>query len=102
MLHFYNREEINLGDKIEIGHSRKPFYKQCRNGLLSKDRSKIYFFGIIDIFTNYRYINICYLSAKKTMEHWYKSVFQGNEISCKPPNEYYERFCAFLMTILLE
>jgi hypothetical protein len=32
---------------------RKPFYEKHRGGVLSSDGKKIYFFGIIDIFTQY-------------------------------------------------
>ena len=33
------------------------------------------------------------------MEHFFKSVFQGSEISCKPPDEYYERFSNLLKNL---
>jgi len=32
---------------------RKPFYQSNNGGTLSRDGKKIYFFGVIDIFTQY-------------------------------------------------
>ena len=34
------------------------------------------------------------------MEHFFKGITQGNGISCKPPNEYMERFQNFTKSIL--
>jgi|LauGreDrversion4_2_1035121.scaffolds.fasta_scaffold231374_4 hypothetical protein len=36
------------------------------------------------------------------MEHLFKTVVQGNDISCKPPDEYSERFITFVKSILKE
>ncbi len=58
------------------------------NSFESKDGRYTYYFGIIDILTQY--------GLKKKMEHGFKMVFQGSEISCYPPEEYAERFCAFM------
>jgi Ca2+-binding EF-hand superfamily protein len=47
-----NMRNINIemnGDK----EFRKPFYEKHRGGVMSSDGKKIYFFGIIDIFTQY-------------------------------------------------
>ena len=52
MVDLYNKEEIFLGDKNAGFEERKPFYEQVKGGLLSRDRTKIFYFGIIDIFTN--------------------------------------------------
>ena len=71
---------------------RKPFYEEYYGGIRSEDNDKIYFFGIIDIFTNY--------GGKKKMEYIVKSVSQGNGISCKPPDEYSRRFINFVENIL--
>ena len=65
--------------------NHKKFYEKTEGGLLSIDKSKIYFLGIIDIFTEY--------NTKKAMEHVYKSVMQNSEtISCVPPRQYADRF----------
>ena len=67
---------------------RKPFFEKDRGGIISKDGRNIYFIGIIDIFTDF--------GAKKKAENLFKSIFQGPNISCKPPIEYYERFHNFM------
>ena len=71
---------------------RKPFYEEHYGGIQSEDKTKVYFFGIIDIFTNY--------GTTKKVEYIVKSVSQGNGISCKPPNEYSKRFVNFIEKIL--
>ena len=71
---------------------RKPFYEEYYGGIKSDENDKVYFFGIIDIFTNY--------GGKKKMEYIVKSVSQGTGISCKPPDEYSRRFINFIDTIL--
>ena len=71
---------------------RKPFYEEYYGGIQSDERDKVYFFGIIDIFTNY--------GGKKKMEYIVKSVSQGSGISCKPPDEYSKRFINFVNMIL--
>jgi 1-phosphatidylinositol-4-phosphate 5-kinase len=72
--------------------ARKPFYEEYYGGIQSEDKTKVYFFGIIDIFTNY--------GASKKVEYIVKSVSQGKGISCKPPNEYSQRFIRFIDKIL--
>ena len=72
---------------------RKPFYEEHYGGIQSEDKTKVYFFGIIDIFTNY--------GATKKVEYIVKSVSQGNGISCKPPDEYSTRFVNFIEKILI-
>ena len=72
--------------------ARKPFYEEYFGGIQSEDRTKVYFFGIIDIFTNF--------GASKKVEYVVESVSQGSGISCKPPNEYSQRFIKFIDKIL--
>lgn len=79
---------FNLNNTYGDLYNRKPFYEKHKGGILSSDGKKVYFFGIIDIFTQY--------GAKKKMEHFFKSITQGKGISCKPPNEYAERFKNFV------
>ena len=71
---------------------RKPFYEEHYGGIQSEDKKKVYFFGIIDIFTNF--------GPTKKMEYVVKSVSQGNGISCKPPDQYSTRFIKFVDKIL--
>ena len=73
---------------------RKPFYEEHYGGIQSEYKNRIYFFGIIDIFTNY--------GATKKMEYIIKTVGQGAGISCKPPDEYSKRFISFIGSILGE
>lgn len=47
-----NSRNINVDMNGDRDH-RKPFYEKHRGGVLSSDGKKIYFFGIIDIFTQY-------------------------------------------------
>ena len=82
------------GNKFINSVVRKPFYEEYYGGIQSEDNDKVYFFGIIDIFTNY--------GATKKMEYIVKSVSQGTGISCKPPDEYSRRFIKFVEKILME
>ncbi|CAD8049461.1 unnamed protein product [Paramecium sonneborni] len=54
----------------------------------SKTGDKIYFFGIIDILTNF--------NTKKKIEYCCKRCFQGPDISAIPPHQYAERFKRFI------
>jgi len=57
---------------------------------------KFIYISIINIFWNvYKYI-----SVKKKMEHFFKGMTQGKGISCKPPNDYMERFQNFTEKVL--
>jgi 1-phosphatidylinositol-4-phosphate 5-kinase len=99
---WYNKKELEqeqyllLANKKTISFDnpevRKPFYEEYYGGIKSDENDKVYFFGIIDIFTNY--------GGKKKMEYIVKSVSQGTGISCKPPDEYSRRFINFIDTIL--
>jgi Ca2+-binding EF-hand superfamily protein len=55
----------------------------------STDRKEIYFFGIIDILTNFN-------SCKKRLEFFSKRLFLGPGISCVPPKQYAARFMEFM------
>jgi 1-phosphatidylinositol-4-phosphate 5-kinase len=97
MLNKFSRESVTLRKDLTYNYNieiRKPFFEKDRGGLQSLDGKKIYFIGIIDIFTNY--------GTKKKAENLFKSVFQGPDISCKPPIEYYERFFNFMKKIFDE
>ena len=87
-----NFVKYNKSNSIHYNDYRKPFYEEHYGGIQSEDKTKVYFFGIIDIFTNY--------GTSKKVEYIVKSVSQGNGISCKPPNEYSKRFVSFVEKIL--
>lgn len=63
----------------------------------SIDDSQLYYFGIIDILTNFK-SNLVYLlfSAKKKLEYITKRVAYGPTISAVPPQDYAERFSSFM------
>ena len=62
--------------------------KNEMNWYPSLKSNEIYSFGIIDILREY--------DNKKKVEKFFKSITQGNDISCQPPNEYMERFNSFI------
>lgn len=67
----------------------RKFYEAHDGGLPSIDGSKIYFIGIIDIFT--------YYSTRKKAEHFFKSLkYPELTVSCVPPATYAHRFVEFL------
>lgn len=67
----------------------KKFYENCEGGLSSIDGQKIYYLGIIDIFTEY--------NAKKKVEHFLKSLkYEEMTVSCVPPQAYARRFVDFI------
>ena len=105
-LKFYNKDKFPKGNVMEIfgqkpidqlkttivNNIRKPFYEQYYGGIQSEDKTKVYFFGIIDIFTNY--------GTSKKVEYIVKTMSQGKGISCKPPDEYSQRFIKYIDKIL--
>ena len=68
------------------------FYETIEGGILSKDRTKIYFIGIIDTLTHY--------GAKKMTEYTMKQIVWGKTISCLPPKQYGDRFFNYMKTII--
>lgn len=53
-------------------------------GLISSDKTCIYYLAIIDTLTSY--------DAKKKIEHFFKTAAFGPTISAIPPMEYADRF----------
>jgi len=80
----------------------KPFYEIHDGGIASDDFSQIYFIGIIDIFTQYKYFSaiMIYNSIKKKLEHLLKSIRYGDKMSCIPPEPYAKRFVNCVLTFL--
>ncbi|CAK70944.1 unnamed protein product (macronuclear) [Paramecium tetraurelia] len=60
----------------------------------SNDQTKIFFFGIIDILTEF--------DTSKQMESFFKKIFQGPQISAIPPKDYSQRFKNFMSQILTQ
>ncbi|KNA02105.1 phosphatidylinositol-4-phosphate 5-kinase [Plasmodium vivax North Korean] len=68
----------------------RPFHQCDHGGMISIDKNKIFFFGIIDIFTKW--------TLKKKFEHTLRTIqkFDRQNISCIHPNAYAERFATFI------
>ena len=77
------RETINKNDKFKLLDDFDDF------GILSENRKRIYYFGIIDILTEY--------GTAKHFEHFFKKIiYCSNEMSCIPPQNYMQRFYNYL------
>ena len=70
-----------------------PFYEQNEGGMYNYNGSKIYFWGVIDILTEY--------NTKKKLEHFIKRLKYGNKISCVPPEFYAKRFWDFICNLIV-
>ncbi|CRH03040.1 phosphatidylinositol-4-phosphate 5-kinase, putative [Plasmodium relictum] len=68
----------------------KPFHQCDHGGIINVDKNRIFFFGIIDIFTRW--------SLKKKFEHTFRTLqkLDGKNISCIHPNAYAKRFVTFI------
>ena len=64
-------------------------------GILSKNHKKIYYFGIIDILTEF--------GVKKHFEYLFKRiVYCSNQMSCVPPLYYKQRFFEYLNSLFVK
>jgi len=53
---YVENNKFNLKKNHDENHDvRHPFYESYKGGLLGSDAKKVYFIGIIDIFTQYGY-----------------------------------------------
>ena len=68
----YGNELVNDKDRIDLA-----FFESIDGGILSKDKTKMYYVGIIDTLT--------YYGAKKQLEYNLKYIFHGTKMSCLPP-----------------
>ena len=70
----------------------KTIYDFEDGGILSNNKDRIYYLGIIDILTEF--------SKVKHLEYYYKRIrYCSNKMSCIPPIEYKERFYRYLESI---
>lgn len=67
---------------------KKAIHQRYRGGVVSSDKSCIYCFAIIDIYTRY--------SGKKKSEHFFKTLIYGSGISAVDPELYAARFRNFI------
>ena len=68
--------------------SKKGIHNQLRGGVVSSDKSCIYQFSIIDIYT--------YYNGKKMTESFFKTIVFGGGISAVSPEVYSARFKSFI------
>lgn len=91
---FFERLEI-IDYSLLVGIHHLKDKKVDLNGLnhayVSSDRQHLYFIGIIDILTLYKF--------KKKVENLVKSPFLGKDISCVPPKQYAARFFNYMQKI---
>ena len=79
--------------RFSIDHNSAiiPFFDSGCGGIPSN--GKTYFFGIIDILTQY--------GSFKKAEHFMKKIKYGNKMSCIPPRPYSIRFQEFIQSICI-
>ena len=78
-----------LGDSFHLDAASPFLFTFCHRGMLSDDKTEIYFGGIIDILQRY--------NAKKKVENAVRRIKNNQkEISCAPPDVYANRMCEFL------
>jgi len=94
-IHYLTPEEININKEQPLTQ-RKSLYEtrniNNKDGVLSSDGTKLYFFGIIDILTQY--------NSRKKAEYVFKRITSGKGISAVPPNQYGQRFRKFITSIV--
>ena len=70
----------------------KTIYDFEDGGILSSNKDRIYYLGIIDILTEFNNV--------KHLEYYYKKLrYCSNKMSCIPPIQYKERFYNYLETV---
>ena len=80
---------------IERINKLKGIYDFEDGGILSEDKKKIYYFGIIDILTEF--------NTSKKIEYMFKMLrYCSHNMSCIPPFYYKQRFYNYLYTIFPE
>jgi 1-phosphatidylinositol-4-phosphate 5-kinase len=83
----FQEESTYLDTLIPI--SKKKFYEKDHGGIRSTNGDKIYFLGVIDIFT--------FFNSKKKVEHFLKKLkYEEMTVSCIPPKPYSNRFYDFI------
>lgn len=78
---------IDLAVKYPNG-AKKAIHNTFRGGVISRDKSCIYMFAIIDIYT--------YYSGSKAAENFFKTIVYGKGISSVKPEIYGARFKKFI------
>ena len=77
---------------VERLNKLKAIYDFEDGGILSSNKDRIYYLGIIDILTEFNKV--------KHLEYYYKRVrYCSNKMSCIPPIQYKERFYNYLDSV---
>ena len=73
----------------------KEIYDFEDGGILSKNKNRIYYFGIIDILTQF--------TKKKRLEYWFKKLrYCSEDMSCIPPIYYKQRFYNYIQIVFAQ
>ena len=84
-----NQHDYQLNNKFHLDLQSPYLFTFCHRGMISSDKTEIYYAGIIDILQKY--------NAKKKVENVMRRIANNQqEISCAPPDVYAERMCDFL------
>ncbi|SCL99079.1 phosphatidylinositol-4-phosphate 5-kinase, putative [Plasmodium chabaudi adami] len=83
-------EVRHVYDEFGLCVAAKPFHQWDHGGMINIDNNRIFFFGIIDIFTKW--------NLKKKVEHTFRTIqkLDRKNISCIPPKAYAKRFVTFI------
>lgn len=82
-----NDGSIDLTESI-VGVNHQVSFKEKPNVIVSADKKRIYFLGIIDILTLF--------NKKKKSEFLFKKAIYGKGVSCVPSKEYSSRLQKFI------
>ena len=95
--HTYDTESNTSSEKSVIKriNKLKSIYDFEDGGILSEDKDRIYYFGIIDILTEF--------NTKKNFEYCFKRIrYCSDNMSCVPPIYYKQRFYNYLQLVFPE
>ena len=84
-----------INDNVNRLNTYKTLYDLDDLGILSKNKKRIYYFGIIDILTEY--------GCQKHLEYFFKRIiYCSDNMSCIPPLYYKMRFFNYLKSIFVD
>ena len=93
----YETESNNtfINENVKRLNNYKTIYDLDDLGILSKNKKRIYYFGIIDILTEY--------GCQKHFEYFFKRIiYCSDNMSCIPPLYYKIRFFNYLKSIFVD
>ena len=84
-----------INENVNRLNNYKTIFDLDDLGILSKNKKRIYYFGIIDILTEY--------GCQKHLEYFFKRIiYCSDNMSCIPPSDYKMRFFNYLKTIFVD